>query len=110
MLMSDIGTEWTLNASLTRLGSYRKCSKRRILGHSAQATSLLPIEGTTKCSRIAHGFVFGSSMGFAAAVKPKAGFGFRAKGRLPRLEGLGYWGLAYREKQSMYQFENKPWR
>jgi hypothetical protein len=45
MLMSDIGTEWTLNASLTRLSSYRKCSKRRILGHSAQATSLLANRG-----------------------------------------------------------------
>ena len=47
-VMSDIGTEWTLNASLTIFGSYRKCSKRRTLGHSAQATSLLPIEGMTK--------------------------------------------------------------
>src|SRR5713101_3548453 len=57
---------WTLNASLTRLGSYRKCSKRRILGHSAQATSLLPIEGTTKCSHIARGLGFGSGMAFVA--------------------------------------------
>jgi hypothetical protein len=46
-LMLDIETEWTLNALLPRLSSYRKCSK---LGHSAQATSLLPIAGTTKCS------------------------------------------------------------
>ena len=77
-LMSDIETEWTLNAPLTRFSSYRKCSKRRILGHSAQATSLPPIEGTTKCSRIARGFGCGSSTGFAAEVKPKAGFGFGA--------------------------------
>jgi hypothetical protein len=77
-LMLDIGTEWTLNASLTRLSSYRKCSRRRILGHSAQATSLLPIEGMTKCSRIARGFGSGNSMGFAAEVNPKAGFEFRA--------------------------------
>jgi hypothetical protein len=76
--MSDIETEWTLNASLTRFSSYRKCSKRRISGHSAQATSLLPIEGTTKCSRIARGFAFGSGTGSAAEVKPKAGFAFRA--------------------------------
>ena len=54
VLMLDIEMEWTLNASLTRLSSYRKCSKHRTLGHSAQATSLLPIAGTTRCSRIAH--------------------------------------------------------
>jgi hypothetical protein len=40
-------------------------------------TSLLPIEGTTKCSRIAHGFGFGSGSGFAAEVNPRVGFGFR---------------------------------
>jgi hypothetical protein len=73
-----IETEWTLNASLTRFSSYRKCSKRRILGHSAQATSVLRIAGTTKCSRIALGFGCGSSTGFAAEVKPEAGLGFRA--------------------------------
>jgi hypothetical protein len=67
----DIETEWTLNASLTRLSSYRKCSKRRILGHSAQATSLLPIKGTTKCSRIARGFGCGNGMGFAAETSPQ---------------------------------------
>ena len=76
-LMSDIETEWTLNASLTRLSSYRKCSKRRILGHSAQATSLLRIGGTTKCSRIALGFDFGSVMVSVVEVKPDAGLGFR---------------------------------
>jgi hypothetical protein len=74
MLTLDIGTEPTLNASLTRLSSYRKCSKRRILGHSAQATSLLPIGGTTKCSRIALGLGFGSSTGFAADLsRPNTG-------------------------------------
>ena len=66
-LLLDDCEAWTLNASLTRLSSYRKCSKRRILGHSAQATSLLPIEGTMKCSRRARGSVFGNSSGFAAA-------------------------------------------
>jgi hypothetical protein len=70
VLMLDIEAEWTLNASLTRLGSYRKCSKRRILGHSAQATSLLPIDGTTKCSRIARGFSFGIGMAFVADTNP----------------------------------------
>ena len=59
----------------------RKCSRHRISGHSAQATSLLPIEGTTKCSRIAHGFSFGSVTACAAEVKPKAGLGFRVKRR-----------------------------
>src|ERR1035438_6038024 len=70
-LMLDIETEWTLNASLTRLSSYRKCLKRRILGHSAQATSLLPIAGTTKCSRIARGFSFGNGMGSVAEPSPQ---------------------------------------
>ena len=60
---------WTLNASLTRSSSCRKCSKRRILGHSAQATSLLPIEGTTKCSHTARGLGFGGGMAYAAARK-----------------------------------------
>jgi len=77
-LLDDCET-WTLNASLTRSSSYRKCSKRQILGHSAQATSLLPIEGTTKCLRIARGFGSGSGIGFAAEMKPKAGFGWRAR-------------------------------
>ena len=40
--------KWTLNALLTTSSSYRKCSKRRTLDHSAQATSLLQIEGTTR--------------------------------------------------------------
>ncbi len=64
--MLDIGTEWTLSASLVRLSSYRKCSKQRIPGHSAQPTSVLPIAGTTKCSHIVRGFASGSSTGFAA--------------------------------------------
>jgi len=61
-----------------RLSSYGKCSKRRILGHSAQATSRLRIDGMTKCSRIARGFGSGSGTEFAAEVKPKAGLGFKA--------------------------------
>jgi hypothetical protein len=71
MLMSDIGTEWTLTASLTRLSSYRKCSKRRILGHSAQATSPLRIGDTTICSRKAHGFGFGSILASVAEPTPQ---------------------------------------
>jgi hypothetical protein len=48
VLMLDIKTEWTLNGLLTTSSSYRKCSKRRTLDHSAQAISLLQIEGTTR--------------------------------------------------------------
>src|SRR5580704_10920454 len=77
-LMLDSEAEWTLNALLTTSSSYRKCSKRRTLDHSAQATSLLRIEGTTKCSRIARGFGSGSISGFAADLKLETGFGFRA--------------------------------
>jgi hypothetical protein len=82
-LMLDIETEWTLNASLTRLSSYRKCSKRRILGRSAQATFLLPIAGTMKSWSAARGFGFGRDMGFAAAPNPQC-FDHRKRGtKLP---------------------------
>jgi hypothetical protein len=33
VLILDIETEWTLNASLTTSSSYRRCSKRRTLDH-----------------------------------------------------------------------------
>src|SRR5580704_4097657 len=89
-----IETEWTLNASLTRFSSYRKCSKRRILGHSAQATSRLRIGGTTKCSGIARGFGCGSISGFAAEVKPKVGLGFKASAAFPALKPIAL--LAFR--------------
>jgi len=62
---------WTLNALLTTSSSYRKCSKRRTLGRSAQATSLLPIDGTMKCSHIAHGLGFGSILASAAEQSPR---------------------------------------
>ena|SRR5579872_4609739 len=70
VLMLDIVMEWTLNALSTISSSYRKCSKPRTLGHSAQAISLLRIEGTTKCWRIARGFSFGNGMGSAAEQNP----------------------------------------
>jgi hypothetical protein len=57
---------WTLNTSLTTSSSYRKCSKRRILDHSARATSRLQIEDTTRCSRTALGLSCGSIMVSAA--------------------------------------------
>jgi hypothetical protein len=69
--MLDIETEWTLNALLTTSSSYRKCSKRRTLDHSAQATSLLQIEGTTMRSRTARGLGFGSDMAFVADTNPQ---------------------------------------
>src|SRR5207253_126748 len=87
VLLSDIATAWTLNASLTISSSFRKCSKRRILGHSAQATSRLLIESTMKCSRTALGSGCGSSTGFAAEVKPKARIAFRAS-RFPRFKPI----------------------
>jgi len=67
VLMLDIETEWTLNASLTTSSSYRKCSKRRTLDHSAPATSRLQIEGTMRRSRPARGFDCGSGMASVAA-------------------------------------------
>ena len=60
------GDEWTLNESLTRLGSYRRCSKRRTLGHSMQATSLPPIGGMTGLLPIALGSDCGSILAFVA--------------------------------------------
>ena len=81
VLMLDIETEWTLNALLTTSSSYRKCSKRRTLDHSAQAISLQLIEGTTKCSRIARGFSFGSGMEFVA-VREHVSANFGSSGSL----------------------------
>jgi len=69
--MLDIETEWTLNALLTTSSSYRKCSKRRTLDHSAQATSPLQIEGTTRCSRTALGSGCGSILASVAEPNPR---------------------------------------
>src|SRR5579864_831504 len=77
---------WTLNASLTTFSSCRKCSKPRTSGHSLQATSLPPIEGTTRCLRTARGFGCGGTSGFAAEAKPKPGLGFRASAASPVLK------------------------
>jgi len=70
-LLLDDCDAWTLNASLARLSSYRKCSKRPIFGHSAQATSLLPIAGTTKNLHTARGFSFGNAMGSVVETSPR---------------------------------------
>ncbi len=70
-LAIDDWDAWTLNASLTRLSSYRKCSKCRILDHSARATSPLQIEGTTKCSHTARGSGCGNDMASVAEPNPQ---------------------------------------
>jgi hypothetical protein len=69
-VMLDIGTEWTLNASLTRFSSYRRCSKHRILGHSAQVTFWLRIGGTMKSKPAVRGFGCGSGMASVAEPSP----------------------------------------
>jgi hypothetical protein len=111
-LMSDIETEWTLNASLTRLSGYKKCSKRRIVGHSAQATSLRRIEGTMKCSRTALGFGFGSGMASVAELKPKAAIGFKASTAFPVLKPIAMRafraGIAPAEVQALIQRTVSP--
>ena len=66
VLMLDIETGWTLNALLTTSSSYRKCSKRRTLDHSAQATSRLQIEVTMRSSPTARGFGSGNAMASVA--------------------------------------------
>jgi hypothetical protein len=48
-----------------RVQSRKEMFEAPDIRHSAQATSLLPIEGITKCWRIAYGFAYGSSTGFA---------------------------------------------
>ena len=57
--------------------------ERRISGHSAQATSLLRIGGTTKCSRIARGSGFGRTSVSAAGLTLKADYGFKARAAFP---------------------------
>jgi hypothetical protein len=63
---------------LLKSSDWSASSQRRTLDHSAQATSLLRIEGMTKCSRKARGFGCGSSSEFVAEANPKAAFGWRA--------------------------------
>jgi len=58
--------EWTLNELLTKSSSLKKCSKRRISGHSAQATSLPRIAAMTKCMRTVRGSASGRISVFAA--------------------------------------------
>jgi hypothetical protein len=66
ILMSDIGTEWTLNASLTTSSGLSDLSQCRTPDRSAGAISPR-IEGKMERSRLARGLAFGSSTGFAAA-------------------------------------------
>lgn len=60
--------EWTLNALLTKSSSLRKCSKRRISGHSAQAISRLRIEGMMNCWPAARGSSCGRILVSAAGL------------------------------------------
>src|ERR1700691_6798471 len=69
--MLDIGTAWTLNASLTRFSNCRRCSKHRILGHSAQVTFWPRIGGTTKSKPAVRGFGCGSGMASVAEPSPR---------------------------------------
>ena len=77
VLMLDIETEWTLNASLTTSSSCRKCSKRRTFDRSAQVTSPPPIEDMTRCSPIALGSGCGGIL--ASAADPSLPNSDRAK-------------------------------
>jgi len=65
--MSDIETEWTPSELLPKSSALSASSGCRTSDRWPQATSWLRIDGTTKCSRIALGFGFGSSMAFVAA-------------------------------------------
>src|ERR1700674_267207 len=82
-LLLDDCDAWTLNASLTTSGSYRKCSKRRTLGLSAQATSLRRIARTTKSWLKARGSGSGKVTEFAADLMPKPGCGLRSNVHAP---------------------------
>ena len=69
-------SEWTLNALLTTSSSLRKCSRPRISGPSAQAMSLLRIEGMMKPSPTVHG------SGSGRILESAAGPGTRSSQRL----------------------------
>jgi hypothetical protein len=56
-----------LNRPLPKLSGWSASSQCPIPDRSAKATSRLPIEGTTICSRIAPGSGSGNTTGFAAA-------------------------------------------
>jgi len=57
---------WMLSVSLTKFGSSRRCSKLRIVDHSAQPIFQLRIVGMMKCWRIALGLSSGRIMASAA--------------------------------------------
>jgi Rhodanese-like domain len=75
---------WTLNALLTTSSSYRRCSKRRTLDQSAQATSRLQIEGTTICSRSVRGFGCGSGMASVAELSLRYSDCPKSRPKLPQ--------------------------
>jgi hypothetical protein len=90
-VMLDIGTEWTLNASLTRFSSYRRCSKHRILGHSAQVTFWLRIGGTMKSKPAVRGFGCGSAMASVAEPSPLQHPDYRERGTKLPANGREKW-------------------
>ena len=57
-----------------------------------------------KCSRIARGFGCGSSSGFVAEVRPKAGLGFRARAVFPVWKNSD---IGYRIKRSIDELISK---
>jgi hypothetical protein len=84
--MLDIETEWTPSRPLPKSSAWSESSPSQTLDRSARATSRPQIDDTTNCSRIALGFVFGSSTAFVVEVKTTAGFGFRASATFPFCE------------------------
>src|ERR1035438_8000448 len=86
--MLDIETQWTPSRLLSTSSALSASSRTLTPDRLARATSWLRIEDTTKCSRIARGFAFGSSTEFAADMKLTPGYGFRASAAFPVLERL----------------------
>jgi hypothetical protein len=66
-----IETEWTLNRSSPKSSGWKASSQNRTLDRSAEAILRLRIGGTTKCSRIARGFSFGSDTVSVAEPHPR---------------------------------------
>ena len=68
MLVSYTLDEWTLNRPLPKSSGWSAFSRCRIADRCKQATSLLRIEGTTRCSQPALGFGCGSGMACVAEL------------------------------------------
>jgi hypothetical protein len=68
-ILMDIETEWTPSGLLPKSSGLRASSRSQTPDLCTRTTSRLRIEDTTKGSRLAHGFGFGSGKGFAADLK-----------------------------------------